>query len=69
MFILRLGIVGTLLSDTLINGFTAGAAVHVLTSQVKDVFGIKLPKITGSLVIVQVNISFLSFRILKNKML
>ncbi|PSN53077.1 hypothetical protein C0J52_09156 [Blattella germanica] len=36
MYVFRLGIVCTLLSDTLVNGFTTGAAIHVLTSQIKD---------------------------------
>lgn len=44
MFVFRLGIVSTLLSDTLVSGFTTGAAIHVFTSQVKDLFGLTLPK-------------------------
>ncbi|XP_034941936.1 solute carrier family 26 member 6-like isoform X2 [Chelonus insularis] len=44
MFFLRLGIISTLLSETLVNGFTTGAAIHVLMSQIKDLFGLKLPK-------------------------
>lgn len=42
MFILRLGIISSLLSETLVSGFTTGAAVHVLTSQVKDLLGLEL---------------------------
>lgn len=42
MYILRLGIISSLLSETLVSGFTTGAAMHVLTSQVKDLLGIKL---------------------------
>lgn len=42
MYILRLGIISSLLSETLVSGFTTGAAMHVLLSQVKDLLGIKL---------------------------
>ncbi|XP_063978806.1 prestin-like isoform X2 [Diachasmimorpha longicaudata] len=44
MFFLRLGIISTLLSETLVNGFTTGAAIHVLMSQIKDLLGLKLRK-------------------------
>lgn len=44
MYLLRLGIISTLLSETLVNGFTTGAAVHVLISQIKDLFGLNLVK-------------------------
>ncbi|KAK0090530.1 hypothetical protein PV325_012584 [Microctonus aethiopoides] len=44
MFCLRLGIISTLLSETLVNGFTFGAAIHVFMSQIKDLLGLKLPK-------------------------
>ncbi|XP_065170334.1 prestin-like [Atheta coriaria] len=44
MYIFRLGIVSTLLSETLVSGFTTGAAVHVLVSQIKDVLGVKPDK-------------------------
>lgn len=42
MFVLRLGIISTLLSETLVSGFTTGAAIYVLTSQVKDLLGIRM---------------------------
>lgn len=48
MFVLRLGIISTLLSETLVSGFTTGAAIHVLTSQVKDLLGVSLPTIGGN---------------------
>jgi solute carrier family 26 protein len=47
MYIFRMGIVCTLLSDTLVNGFTTGAAIHVFTSQVKDLLGLKIAKHEG----------------------
>ncbi|XP_058791606.1 solute carrier family 26 member 10-like isoform X2 [Phymastichus coffea] len=47
MYFLRLGIISSLLSETLVSGFTTAAAVHVLTSQIKDLFGLKLAKRKG----------------------
>lgn len=47
MYVLHMGIVCTLLSDTLVNGFTTGAAIHVLTSQVKDLLGLKITRYEG----------------------
>ncbi|KAG4068510.1 hypothetical protein HA402_004851 [Bradysia odoriphaga] len=44
MYILRLGIISSLLSETLVSGFTTGAALHVLVSQLKDLLGIELKK-------------------------
>ncbi|KAH0954229.1 hypothetical protein HN011_002174 [Eciton burchellii] len=44
MYAFRLGIVTTLLSESLINSFTTAAAVYVLISQIKDLFGLKLLK-------------------------
>ncbi|XP_022120011.2 prestin isoform X1 [Pieris rapae] len=45
MWVLRLGAVSTLLSEPLVSGFTTAASLHVLASQVKDLFGIRLPKL------------------------
>lgn len=47
MYIFRLGIVSALLSETLVSGFTTGAAIHVVTSQLKDIFGVTIPKFKG----------------------
>lgn len=41
MYFLRLGVVTSLLSETLISGFTTGAAIHVLTSQINGLLGLK----------------------------
>ncbi|KAK3099221.1 hypothetical protein FSP39_001159 [Pinctada imbricata] len=41
---LRFGFVTTYMSDPLVSGFTTGAAVHVFTSQVKYIFGLKIPR-------------------------
>lgn len=47
MYLFRLGIISSLLSETLVSGFTTGAAIHVVTSQIKDLLGIQLPTING----------------------
>ncbi|KAI4455182.1 sulfate transporter [Holotrichia oblita] len=47
MYILRLGIFTNLLSETLVNGFTCGAAFHVISSQLKDLFGLTFAKRRG----------------------
>lgn len=56
MYVCRLGVVSFLLSDTLVSGFTTGAAIHVLTSQIKDLLGLSLPPITGNFKIVNVSL-------------
>ncbi|CAH1641111.1 unnamed protein product [Spodoptera littoralis] len=45
MWMLRLGAVSTLLSEPLVSGFTTAASFHVLASQLKDLFGVKLVKL------------------------
>lgn len=55
MGILRLGVLSVLLSDTLVSGFTTGAAVHVLSSQLKNLFGINPPRQEGALKVVNVS--------------
>lgn len=47
--ILKLGSLSVLLSDTLVSGFTTGAAVHVFTSQVKNLFGLSVKRYSGPL--------------------
>lgn len=47
MYVFRLGIVCTILSETLVSGFTAGAAVHVVTSQMKELLGVKIDSHNG----------------------
>lgn len=61
MYLCRLGIVATLLSDPLVSGFTTGAAVHVFTSQVKDLFGLTIPKFPGNF-----DVLFTYYEIFKN---
>lgn len=67
MYIFRLGIVTTLLSETLVNSFTTAAAVYVLISQIKDLLGLKLPKQKGYFKLIFV--SKFKLRILYYKML
>lgn len=55
MYVLRLGIISSLLSETLVSGFTTGAAIHVLTSQVKDLFGIQLTPVIGNYKVILVS--------------
>ncbi|KAK3852465.1 hypothetical protein Pcinc_040950 [Petrolisthes cinctipes] len=44
---LQLGSLCVFLSDMLVSGFTTGAAVHVLTSQIKYLFGIQVVRYSG----------------------
>ncbi|KAL0111684.1 hypothetical protein PUN28_013108 [Cardiocondyla obscurior] len=49
MYVLRLGVISSLLADSLVSGFTTAAAVHVFTSQIKDLFGLSnLPRRKGA---------------------
>lgn len=41
---LRLGFLTVYLTEPFISGFTTGAAVHVFTSQLPSVFGLKSPR-------------------------
>lgn len=52
MGVLKMGVLSVLLSETLVSGFTTGAAIHVITSQISKFFGIKLPRRTGALKII-----------------
>lgn len=61
LYLCRLGVLATLLSDALVSGFTTGAALHVFTSQVKDLFGLVLPKFPGNF-----DVLFTYYEIFKN---
>lgn len=52
MYVFRLGAVCTILSETLVSGFTAGAAVHVVTSQMKELLGVRIDNHNGMFQIV-----------------
>ncbi|XP_073475776.1 chloride anion exchanger-like [Aquarana catesbeiana] len=47
--LLRIGFIVIYLSEPLINGFTTAAAVEVVVSQLKYVFGVKIPSFSGPL--------------------
>ncbi|XP_034242614.1 solute carrier family 26 member 10-like isoform X2 [Thrips palmi] len=49
MWALRLGVLSALLSEALVSGFTTAAAIHVLTSQIKDLLGLQLPSSHGGM--------------------
>lgn len=57
MSFLRLGSLASLLSEPLVNGFTTGAAVHVTISQLKDLFGIQIPRHKGAFKIIYVSVN------------
>ena len=57
MFALRFGFITSYLSESFLNGFLTGSAVHVLTSQMKLIFGIKLTSYNGIGKIPKVNYS------------
>ncbi|GMT11294.1 hypothetical protein PFISCL1PPCAC_2591, partial [Pristionchus fissidentatus] len=48
MALCRLGFVTAYLSDPLVSGFTTGSAVHVLMSQANKIFGVKMPRHSGT---------------------
>jgi solute carrier family 26 protein len=54
MYVLRLGVLSFLLSESLVSGFTTGAAIHVFTSQLKDLLGIELPRVDGNFKLIKV---------------
>lgn len=55
MGVLQVGFVVMYLSDTLVSGFTTAAAVHILVSQLKFVFGLQVPGISGPFALVSVS--------------
>ena len=59
MGIFQLGFVTIFLSESLISGYTTGAAVHVFTSQLKHIFGLQIPSIRGILNVPKVNSIFI----------
>lgn len=50
--LLQLGSLCVFLSDMLVSGFTTGAAVHVMTSQIKYLFGLQVQRYSGPLKII-----------------
>lgn len=64
MYLFRLGILTALLSDTLVQGFTCGAAFQVVGFQLKHIFGLTIPKRTGYFIFPYVNVHFIRFFLL-----
>lgn len=54
MWVFRLGVMSSLLSEALVSGFVTGATIHVLTSQLKDLFGLTVAKYKGNFKVVLV---------------
>lgn len=61
MSFFRLGNLAALLSEPLVNGFTTGAAVHVTVSQLKDLFGVAIPRRKGAFKVVHVSANQIIF--------
>ena len=54
MAILHFGYVTVYLSDSIVQGFTTGCAIHIITSQIPTLLGIKIPTITGQSKVIKV---------------
>ncbi|XP_064198750.1 solute carrier family 26 member 3, tandem duplicate 2 [Anguilla rostrata] len=52
MGVFQVGFIVMYLSDTLVSGFTTAAAIHILVSQLKFVFGLVVPGLSGPLAII-----------------
>ena len=55
MGIARLGFVTVYLSDPLVSGFTTAAACHVVTSQIRNIFGVATRKYSGPFKLIYVS--------------
>lgn len=53
--LLQFGFVVTYLSDPLVRGYTTAASVHVLISQLKNVFGVSVAEHSGPLSLFKVS--------------
>ena len=49
MGVCQFGFITIFLSESLVSGYTTGAAVHVFTSQIKHIFGLSLTSQRGLL--------------------
>jgi hypothetical protein len=54
MAILHFGYVTVYLSDSIVQGFTTGCAIHIITSQIPTLLGIKIPTVTGQSKVIKV---------------
>lgn len=66
MGVMKVGFLTTYLSEPLTRAFTTGAAIHVMSSQLKHVFGVNPKKFNGSFKIIYVRwgvrVGFLGFK-------
>lgn len=54
MAILQFGYVTVYLSDSIVQGFTTGCAIHITTSQIPTLLGIKIQTVSGQSKIIKV---------------
>lgn len=59
MWAFRLGAMSSLLSDPLVSGFITGATAHVISSQLRDLFGVTVGKHKGNFKIVMVSVTYI----------
>lgn len=55
MALLHFGYVSVYLSDSIVQGFTTGSAIHVITSQIPSLLGIKIKTVTGQSKVIMVS--------------
>jgi solute carrier family 26, other len=60
MYFFRMGVICSLLSDALVNGFICGAGCHIFTSQIKEAVGVKPKRYSGPFNIIYVRAYFFS---------
>jgi MFS superfamily sulfate permease-like transporter len=54
MAILHFGYVTVYLSDSIVQGFTTGCAIHIITSQIPTLLGIKIKTVSGQSKVIKV---------------
>lgn len=54
MAILHFGYVTVYLSDSIVQGFTTGCSIHIITSQIPPLLGIKIKTVTGQSKVIKV---------------
>lgn len=59
MGVFKLGVLGIVLSDHLVSGFTSGAAIHVLVSQLRNLLGVSVPRYSGAFKLVRSTVAIL----------
>ena len=58
--IFRFGQLSWLFSDVAMSGYTSGAGIHLFTSQLKSLLGVKMPRRIGPLVVLRVSSKFMT---------